>query len=274
MMRLFVVLGVMAALAGGAAALPLQPGEQLTYRVSWAVVPGAGEIKIVAQRDPAAPDDRMMVTTTTATRRLARMLMSFDAKSDSVFDLKTGKLVSLYENSAQGQKRIERTVTFDYRARQAMYANPAESPPTRALPMPEGDPTDLIIGLLQTRGWNLKPGGKQDALVLFDDDFYELTIHFARYENVNTPLGAFKTIVLEPRMDKTAPKGMFKRGSKVRVWIAQDELRLPVKFDVEFKIGTGTATLESYTPPTAKKSAALPPPAGSTRPPDAKNPRS
>jgi hypothetical protein len=75
-------------------------------------------------------------------------------------------------------------------------------------------------------------------------------------------MGMFKAIVLEPRMDKTPPKGMFKRGSSVRVWIAQDRHRLPVKFEVEFKIGTGTATLESYEGP----SPALPP--------DAKDPRS
>jgi hypothetical protein len=33
------------------------------------------------------------------------------------------------------------------------------------------------------------------------------------------------------------------------VWIAQNEARLPVRFEVEFKIGTGTATLETYSAP-------------------------
>lgn len=274
MKRVIVLLLLTLALTHRLAALPLQPGEQLTYRVSWAVVPGAGEIKITAERDSATPDTRLKVTTTTATRRLARMLMTFDAQSDSVFDLKTGKLVSLHETSTQGEKRTDRTATFDYAARLAHYTNPAEKPPARDIPMPAGDPTDLIMGLLQTRGWNLKAGQKQDALVLFDDDFYELTIHYAREENVTTPLGTFKTVVLEPRMDKTAPKGMFKRGSKVRVWISQDELRLPVKFEVEFKIGTGTAALEKYTPPAAKTAAAAAVPAGPSRSADAKNPRS
>jgi hypothetical protein len=268
MMRALLFLFIATGLALRCAALPLQPGEKFTYRVSWAVVPGAGEIKIAAERDPAAPNERMKVAAATATRGFARMLLTFDAKADSIFDLKTGKLVSLRETTDQGDKHSEHAVTFDYATRQANYTNPGEKPPARALPMPAGEPTDLIMGLLQTRSWNLKPGEKQDALVLFDDDFYELSIHFARYENVTTPLGTFKTIVLEPRMDRTAPKGMFKRGSKVRVWIAQDEHRLPVKFEVVFKIGTGTATLESYTPPTGKTAAAA------TRVSDAQNPRS
>jgi hypothetical protein len=75
----------------------------------------------------------------------------------------------------------------------------------------------------------------------------------ARYEDVETPIGKFRTAVLEPRMDKTPPKGMFKRGSSVRVWIAQDSHRLPVKFEVEFKIGTGSATLVNYEAPPPEK---------------------
>lgn len=231
-------------------ALPLRDGEQLGYRVSWAIVPGAGEIKIAAVQDNTAPQPVLRVTTSTSTRRLARLLLPFDAKAESVFDLTTGKLVSLTESSRTREKQAEHAVTFNHGDRTAAYQR-AGGTDLRTLPVPAGDPTDLIMGLLQTRTWDLKPGEKREALVLFDDDFYELTIHCARLEEVRTPLGTFNAAVLEPRMDRTAPKGMFRRGGSVRVWIAQNEQRLPVRFEVEFKIGTGTATLESYTPPTA-----------------------
>jgi hypothetical protein len=42
---------------------------------------------------------------------------------------------------------------------------------------------------------------------------------------------------------------MFKRGSRARVWISQDAMHLPVRFQVEFKFGTGVATLTDYRPP-------------------------
>src|SRR5687768_16337794 len=240
------VLGVLTG-ARGMPTLPLQDGERLTYRVSWAIVPGAGEIKISARQEPGK--DRLTVTTNTATRRLARMLLPFEAVASSVFDLKTGRMVTLHESSLAKGRRSEHRVTFDYDTRVATYAAIGEKENPRELPMPPGDPTDLMMGLLQTRTWDLSPGQKRDVLVLFDDDFYELTIHMARYENVETPVGKFCTVALEPRMDKTPPKGMFRRGSRVRIWIAQDTHRLPVKFEVEFKIGTGTATLEAYEPP-------------------------
>lgn len=260
---------LVAARAWSAPVLPLQDGERLTFRVSWAIVPGAGEIQISAQQDRTR--NQLIVTTNTQTRGFARNFLKFDATADSTFDLKTGKLLLLHETSTTKGKRAEHTVSFDYGSRVATYANVGSTEKPRPLPIPEGDPTDLMIGLLQTRTWDLRPGEKRDALVLFDDDFYELTIHMARYEEVRTPMGKFRTIVLEPRMDKTPPKGMFKRGSSVRVWIAQDNHRLPVKFEVEFKIGTGTALLESYEPPA---SARIPPNAAAAQARDGKDSRS
>lgn len=241
----------LATVARGAPVLPLQHGEKLKFRVSWAIVPGAGEINISARHDSAA--NRLVVTSDTQTRGVARMLLPFQAEGNSIFDLSTGRLISLREKSNTKGKRAEHTVTFDYESRIATYVTAGSTEKPRPLTIPAGDPTDLMMGLLQTRTWDLKPGQKRDALVLFDDDFYELTIHMARYEDVQTPIGKFRTIVLEPRMDKTPPKGMFKRGSSVRIWIAQDSHRLPVKFEVEFKIGTGTATLEAYEGPSTFK---------------------
>jgi hypothetical protein len=245
-LRLLAPLTALAGLPSAPAAetLALRDGEKFTFKVSWAILPGAGEIKIAVQADPAFNEPR---------------LLAFDARAESLFDPITSRLVSLREWSQQRDKSNDHTVIFDYAKKEALYTR-AGVPAPRTLALPEGEPMDLITQLVQTRGWTLQPGEKRDALVLFDDDFYELTIHAARTEEVRTALGTFKALVLEPRMDKTAPKGMFKRGASARVWIAQDDpRRLPLKFEVEFKVGRGVATLVNYEPPKAQ--------------PDAKNPR-
>lgn len=233
---------------GAATDLPLQENEHLKFRVSWAILGGAGEIKIDALRDPKS-DARLVVTTTTRTRGIAKLLLPFEAQASSTFDLATGKLVLLHETSKTRKAEDEHTVEFDHVKREALYEVPGGEVAPRTLPIPPGDPLDLIMALMQTRSWDLQPGEKRESLVLFTDDFYELTIHFLRHEQVTTPLGTFQTIVMEPRMDRSEPKGMFRRGSTVRIWVSQDAYRLPVKFDVEFKIGTGTAVLESYQAP-------------------------
>jgi hypothetical protein len=249
-LRFSALMSAFAALpAGSAEALALRDGEKFTFKVSWAILPGAGEIKIGVERDPAFNEPRLRVVTTTATRGFARMVLAFDARAESLFDPISGRLISLREWSQNRDKSNDHTVIFDYAKKEALYTR-AGVPEPRTLALPEGEPMDLITQLVQTRGWTLQPGEKRDALVLFDDDFYELTIHAARTEEVRTALGTFKALVLEPRMEKTAPKGMFRRGASARVWIAQDDpRRLPLKFEVEFKVGRGVATLINYEPP-------------------------
>jgi hypothetical protein len=254
--------GLFASLSLASPEPALQAGEQLKYSVSWAIVPGAGEILVSA----AMQGDQLKVTTHTGTRRLAKILLPFEATSESFYEQKTGRLLSIHERSVTRNKYAEFVTTFDYANRRAAYTRVGDTT-AKFIDMPQGAPADLISALLETRNWNIKPGDSRDALVLFGDEFYELTIHALRYEEVKTKMGRFQALVLEPRMEKTPPKGMFKRGSSVRVWIAQDQARLPVKFEVEFNIGTGTASLESYTPPTAATS-----PSSSGNVPSASNP--
>lgn len=254
---IFSLLSALLALPGLAAAAPalaLGDGEALTYHVSWVIVPGAGLIKVAAHavQDPQGRP-QMRITTVTSTRGLAWLLLPFRAQAESLYDLASGKLLWLGETSDTRGRKAADTVVFDYRRRQAEFTASQPPQPTRILPLPPGDPTDLITCLLLARTWNLRPGQTHDALVLFGDEFYQLTIHALAYEEVSTNLGDFDTVLLEPRMEKTPPKGMFKRGSTVKVWISRDARRLPVRFQVSFNFGSGVATLADYRPPSPAK---------------------
>ncbi|HVU24397.1 MAG TPA: DUF3108 domain-containing protein [Opitutus sp.] len=239
------------------ATLALYPGEALDYRVSWGIFLHAGEIKINAH---AEADDRkqlVAVNTTTSTRGFLSRLFRFEARSESVFDPQ-GRMLIHTESSAGGRKKTNISLEFNYADSTFKFTDFMNTANNEVVSFPPGDPMDLITSLIQTRTWDIKPGEARDILVLFEKDVYQLTVHALEYEQVETPLGTFKTLKLEPRMEKTPPKGMFKRGSKVHVWIAQDDPRhLPVRFEVEFAFGAGVATLVGYQPPTAS---VVPPP--------------
>jgi hypothetical protein len=242
----------LAAVCAGQPQLALSPGEAFTYRVGWGLFGGAGEIKISARNETLAGLPQLRFTTTTATRGLIRVLYPFNADAESIFDPHNGRLLATRATSAAGQKRTEASMVFDYTHATANYVDllhPERNKP--ALVIPSGSPTDLITGLIQARTYALKPGDKCPALVLFDDEFYELTIVADHYEKIHTPLGDFETLVLIPRMEKD-PKGMFKRGGEVRVWISQDDRHLPVQLEVKLKFGTAIAHLTDYTPPAVK----------------------
>lgn len=254
--------GMGAAPLAAAEALALGNGEQLTYRVGWGLLPVVGRITIAAALVRGPEDTVMRVITTTATRGVVRGFFPFDAQGESLFDATDGRLLASSESSSLRDKNTKTSMVFNYAAGTARFTDDVQPKNTRTVRMPPGDPSDLILGLVQTRSWQMRPGEARDELVLFDDDFYRLTIHALGYEDVATPLGMFHTLVLAPRMEKEPPKGMFKRGSAVCVWIAQDTQHLPVRFTVEFKFGRGIATLTGYRPPTASAARATHPAGG------------
>jgi hypothetical protein len=229
----------------------ISDGETLTYSVRWGFIPSVGRIKISADTTGEGRDKVLRVTTTTSTWGIARGIFPFDGRGESDYNLESGLLLSSSQWSAYRDRVVKNTITFDYGKMTAHYTDEVHPKNSHPLKMPAGDPSDLILALIQTRYWDLKPGDKRDALVIFQDQFYQLTIHAEDDPDyVITSMGVFKATVLVPRMEKTPPLGMFKRGSTVRVWIAQDDPRhLPVRFEVGFKVGTGTATLLDYQPP-------------------------
>jgi len=232
------------------APFPLQDGESLTYSVRWGFIPSVGRIVITADRLGVGSGAVLRVTTVTSTWGLARGLFPFDGRGESIYMAQSGLIVSSSEWSAYRDKVVKNSLVFNYEKGTAEYTDEIHPAKSRSMPLPGGNPSDLILALIQTRSWNLKPGEQRDANVVFQDQIYQLTIHAMDYDYVLTSMGLFKALILEPKMEKTPPMGMFKKGSIVRVWIETDDDRhLPVRFSVGFVIGTGTATIMDYQGP-------------------------
>lgn len=234
--------------ASAAPLLGMRPGEKFTYRVGFAIFSKAGEITIAAdEQADAAGAPRLRMTTDISSRGLVRGLYSYDNKAECLIDLATGRLLHVKESGADPKRATDSETTFDYTARVARHVDRSRPGRSVDVPMPaEGDPIDLITALVSTRDWTLKPGEKRDVVVFFGRDIYPLSIYAEGYEEVRTPIGKFTTLVLVPRMDKD-PKGLFKRGGEIKVWIAQDGSRLPVKMQLVLKYGAASLLMTQHT---------------------------
>lgn len=233
----------------------MQDGESLRYRVRWGIFGNAGEIVVAADAGETEGLPQIRISTHTKTRGLIRTLYLFDGDGECVFDARDGRLLAVRAWSNSAKKATKTMAVFDYGQKLVDYVDYLRPERNAILPLPEGNAMDLITSLIGTRHWEMKPGQRVPATVMFDKDFYELEIVAQGYEDIETPLGTFRTLVLVPTMEKN-PKGMFKRGARVRVWISQDEQRLPVQFEVGMKWGTGTAVLAEYHPPAQAGAAA------------------
>ncbi len=241
-------------LASAAPFTAFRDGESFTYRVGFAIFWHAGDITIAAHDEKYNGVDAMSVTTDTRSRGIVRNLYAFDNKAEVVIEKATGRMLRVKESGADPNRATDTEVDFDYATRTAKYIDRVRPERNEDVTIPAGDPVDLISALVQTRTWNLKPGEKRDLLVQFGRDFYPLTIKAEGYEEVRTPLGTYQTLVLVPGME-TDPKGLFKKGGQIKVWISQDASNLPVKMQLKLNFGSATLLLSNYqtTPASAAK---------------------
>lgn len=235
-------------LASAAPFTAFRDGETFTYKVGFAIFTHAGDITIAAHDQKADGAAVMSVTTDTKSRGLVRGFYEFDNQAEVVIDKASGRMLRVKESGGTKDRPTDTEILFDYTARMAHYTDRVRKERTADIAIPAGDPVDLISALVQTRDWNLKPGEKHEVLVQFGRDFYPLSIYADHFEEVRTPLGTYQTLVLIPRMEKD-PKGLFKRGGEIKVWISQDASNLPVKMQLKLKFGAATLQLSGYKAP-------------------------
>jgi hypothetical protein len=249
--RFFVCLYACTAAARAELPFGLSPGEAFTYRVSWGIFPHAGEIEISAATEPPATapsPERLLVKTRTSTRGVVRALFAFDGEGEAWFDTANGDFLEARATTRTRSERTQASIVFDHQASRAVYADAIKPARSASLVVPPGRPMDFIMSLFQARTWDLSPGASRDVLVLFDDQFYPMRITAERIEIINTPSGPQSALLLIPRMIGK-PRGMFRRGGEVRVWIARDTPQLPVRFEVKLRVGTAVAVLTRYQAP-------------------------
>jgi len=236
-------------------------GEQLVYKASWGII-SAGRIVIDAKAE-TAPDGKalMRITNTMSSRGMARGLYRFDNVAEILIERENGHMLWSAEKGVERNNKTESRTDFDYAAGLGHHTDTYRPNRNTDITLKPGDePMDLISALVQTRSWNLKVGEKRDVLVHFGRETFPVTIQAQGIEDVDTPLGEFKAMVLVPTMEKEPARGLFKRGGEIKVWIAQSGAHLPVKMQLKLGFGAANLTLIEHTPPQPAPAPAKPDP--------------
>lgn len=224
----------------------LSDGESFTYRVMWGPFSKAGEIRVQAKRELHEGSPALRIIVTTTSRGVVRTLYRYEDVSEALIDEATGRLIVATEVAHNGEKMIDATTKFDYLSRKLTHTDLVRPGRNTEVRLPEGDPVDLISALIESREWANRVGIKRDALIWAGRDVYPVTIYADASEVVWTPNGEVRALALTPRMEREAPRGIFKRGGEIKVWVAQSGERLPVKMQLKLKFGTASLYLMEH----------------------------
>jgi len=225
----------------------LQDGEKFRYRTSWGIFSQAGEVVIEAHRVQMDGRSVFRLTTQISSRGIIRGFYTFDDRGELLIDEATGRILQAKDEGRSGSKKLHSETVFDYERHVARHTDHARPDRNREFAIPEGDPIDLISALIQTREWKLELGQSRKALVYFGRDVYPIVITADGLETVRTPKGQVPTLRLIPRMEAEEPRGVFKRGGEIKVWVSASSPRLPVQMQLKLNLGTALLTLVEHT---------------------------
>ncbi|AHF89380.1 hypothetical protein OPIT5_02960 [Opitutaceae bacterium TAV5] len=227
----------------------IRSGEEFYFKVKWGPLGTAGDVAVSAQDEVLEGLPQTRIKVVTASRGLVRTLYAFDGEAESVIDPRDGRLLMAKATTRSRKQNTSMTLFFDYAANEADYTDNVRPERSTHIPLPEGQPMEFITALIQARGWNPQPGDTRVINVIFDNHIYPLTLHAMGYEKIATATaGEQEALLVIPKME-TNPRGIFKRGGSIRVWLARDEQRLPVRFEVKVAVGTAVGLLTRYRPP-------------------------
>jgi hypothetical protein len=222
---------ILSAQAGPAMEQTFLAGETLDYTVTWMKVTGGTARMTIAPLD----DDKTRYRVTSVVRSGGSIGRLFKVRDEieSIIDRADFSTLRYTKRlDERGDKELEVTTVEDGVATRKRHKTRRMS-----VPRPILDPFSVIY---YCRNLDLAPGKSYELTLLSDMKIYTVNARVVRREQLQTPAGTFKTVLVEPQM----VSGGVERDERLFIWYSDDERRLPVRIRTEVKFGSVTATLK------------------------------
>ena len=212
--------------------------ERLVYNISWAGI-NAG---IAVQEVTVQGHELHIVSTVRSAGWLIRVF-PVDDRTESL--LSRGGPADIFETSKLYREKINEGRT--HRLKEAQFDQTRLKVDTKDfLKNTEKSESisvrtfDNLSCLYFVRSSELVPG-KSIYFDIYDcNKLWNTEVKVIRREEISTPLGRFKTIVVQPQLKS---EGIFARAGDITIWLTDDPRRIPVMMTTKVKIGHITAML-------------------------------
>ncbi len=223
---------------------PPRPGysfpahETLSYAVDWRVFP-AGTAVFHLQQD--GPIEK--VTATSETLGGVNLIYKVADRFESSFNRATGCSQGFSRQIREGHRRIDSNLTFDYGRKVSVFQQKNLVDGThqhKETPIP-GCVTDDLSAIFYPASQNLVVGQNFGMPLANATRTVAVTMKVEDHEEVQTPLGTFNTIRVQP----TANAGVVKNRGNIWIWYTDDARHIPVQMRARLFWGTITFRLTS-----------------------------
>jgi hypothetical protein len=231
-------------LFGQTKAAPFQPGERLTYEVSWSVF-AAGTVAATLQRTLDGTKEKYTVITTAHSQGFVSLLFNVDNEFRSVLNPQTLCSEKISKKINEGRRHKETAIVFDPQRKLAILderdLTRPRDPPKHAENEIPACAEDVVTAFYYLRNQDFQVGKPLHVAVNDGSRTYDVTLDVQAQETIQTPVGQRAAIRVEPKVFS----GLFKRKGRMLIWFSNDEEHLPLRIKFIIAVGPITATLKS-----------------------------
>jgi hypothetical protein len=228
------LLGLFYALPLSAFTIP----ERLEFEISYAGITAGHAVQEVTQNG-----SEVNIVSTARSADWLKFFFPVDDRIESVLlpgssTQKIGVPRFYRENIKEGRTRRHKEAVFDRKKLEVVTTDFRASTTTSKAITPLT--YDTLSSFYYFRMVPLKVGNTYFIDIFDCKKLWNTEVKVLRREEVTTPLGKFKTVVIKPVLKS---EGIFSRTGDMFIWLTDDERRIPVLMKSKVKVGSISATL-------------------------------
>lgn len=204
--------------------------EQLRFRISWWLLPGAEALMQATPAPGAGAEFRIQACTNPALDLFHKVRDSITARA---WRTGTGfRAMEYREDIREGRYRNRIGISFPLGGPAVLMDHDAGQSQSIVLPP---NALDLVTAFYVVRSLDLEVGERYQIPVIDNDQSYDLSIEVLAAEVRSTYLGErTPTVIIRPLL---LTKGVFKRDGAMRIWLTDDDRHLPVHLETKITVG-------------------------------------
>lgn len=212
-------------------------GEKLSYRLRYGVISAAnGVLSVNKSKLQFSNKNTFHLNAYGQTSSAFSIFYTVKNKYDSYIDGNTYQPYLYTEDIHENSYTRKEYATFDHRNNSVKGAKGTFKGKSSQI-------FDLLSAYYFSRNLDLsslKSGDSFNIPYFLNDEIAELKVYYVGTEQIKTSIGILDCIKLNPEIK---PGRIFKKDSKLYLWVTNDGNRIPVKAQVEILIGSVTMEL-------------------------------
>ena len=219
-------------------------GERLEYELCWGFITAGYATLEVKPREDGKTE---FLSFATANKTVNKFYPVYDTVYTLVRD--KGLMTDVFRKSLhEGKFHNKSLIKFDRDGKKAVLSDTVFKDPVKHTVKRSADTSVTIDGLEHSimsafylvRTMPLKVGETSRFSAVSGKKRYELKVIIHGRETLETDLGTFKTVKVEPVLDGD---GIFNSKGRIFIWFTDDEKRIPVLMQCEIALGSIKAKL-------------------------------